>query len=75
MEDLDQRVREGFSLQMGPEKVAEMQAVDAKHTTRMKEIIVRYAGQAVLWSATTALTLPGSWCSTRRRRSWRSACR
>ena len=42
MEDLDQRVREGISLQMAPGKVAEMQAVDAKHTTRMKEIIAKH---------------------------------
>lgn len=42
MEDLDQRVRQDVSSQIAPEKVAEMQAVDAKHTIRMKEIIARY---------------------------------
>jgi hypothetical protein len=42
MEDLDQRVREGFSLQTLPEKITEMQAVDAKHTARMKEIVTKY---------------------------------
>src|SRR5262245_38059294 len=30
--DVDQRVRQGFGSQMSPETVAEMQAVDAKHT-------------------------------------------
>lgn len=39
MVDADQRVREGFGSQMTPEQVAEMQAVDARHTARMKAIL------------------------------------
>ena len=42
MVDADQRVRQGFGSQMEPEKVARMQAVDAKHTVRMKAIIVEH---------------------------------
>jgi uncharacterized protein DUF6624 len=42
MVDADQRVREGFGLQMEPEKVAEMRAIDAKHTARMKAVVAQY---------------------------------
>jgi len=42
MVDADQQVRQGFGSQMEPEKVARMQAVDAKHTARMKAIIVEH---------------------------------
>jgi hypothetical protein len=43
MVDADQQVREGFGSQSEPEKVAQMQAVDAKHTARMKAIIAEHA--------------------------------
>src|SRR5436190_4620752 len=42
MVDADQRVREGFSLQMEPEKVAEMRAIDAEHTARMKAVVAQH---------------------------------
>ena len=42
MVDADQRVRQGFGSKMEPEKVARIQAVDAKHTARMKAIIVEH---------------------------------
>jgi len=42
MVDADQRAREGFSLQMDPEKVAAIQAIDAKHTARMKAIVAQH---------------------------------
>jgi Family of unknown function (DUF6624) len=42
MMDADQRVRQGFGSQMTPEQVAQMQAVDTKHTARMKTIIVEH---------------------------------
>jgi hypothetical protein len=42
MVDADQRVRQGFGSQMGSEEVARMQAADAKHTARMKAIVVQH---------------------------------
>src|SRR5262245_19021741 len=42
MVDADQRVRQGFGSQMEPEKVTQMQAVDTKHTARMKAIIAEH---------------------------------
>src|SRR4051812_31381704 len=42
MVDADQRVREGFGLQMESEKVAEIQAIDAKHTARMKAVVAQH---------------------------------
>jgi hypothetical protein len=39
MVDADQRVREGFGSQMTIEQIAQMQAVDTKHTARMITII------------------------------------
>ena len=40
--DVDQRVRQGFGSQMSAETVAEMQAVDARHTSRMRAIIAKH---------------------------------
>src|SRR4051794_39532461 len=42
MVDAYQRVRKGFSLQMEPKKVAEVRAIDAKHTARMKAIVAQH---------------------------------
>ena len=42
MVDADQQVRQGFGPQMQLEKVAQMQALDTKHTARMKAIIVEH---------------------------------
>jgi Family of unknown function (DUF6624) len=42
MVDADQRAREGFSLQMESEKVAAIQAIDAKHTARMKAVVAQH---------------------------------
>ncbi|MHC1767407.1 MAG: DUF6624 domain-containing protein [Verrucomicrobiia bacterium] len=42
MVDVDQRVRQGFGSQMDPEKVTQMQAVDTKHTARMKAVIAEH---------------------------------
>lgn len=42
MVEADQQIRQGFGAQMDPEKVARMQAVDTKHTARMKEIIAQH---------------------------------
>jgi hypothetical protein len=42
MVNADQQVRQGFGPQMQPEKLARMQAVDTKHTARMKAMIVEH---------------------------------
>jgi hypothetical protein len=39
---VDQKVRQGFGSQMSAETVAEMQAVDARHTARMKAIVAQH---------------------------------
>ncbi len=50
MVDADQRIREGFSLQMESEKVAEIRAIDAKHTARMKAVVAQHGwpGQSLV---------------------------
>jgi hypothetical protein len=40
--DLDQKVRESFGSHMSAESVAEMQAVDARHTSRMRAIVAKH---------------------------------
>ncbi len=40
--DVDQRVRQGFGSHMSAETIAEMQAVDARHTSRMKAIVAKH---------------------------------
>lgn len=42
MRERDQKVREAFSPKMSAEKRAELEAVDARHVARMKEIIRQY---------------------------------
>lgn len=42
MRDVDQRVRQGFGSQMRAETVAKIEAVDARHSARMKAIVARY---------------------------------
>ena len=40
--DVDQRVRQGFGPHMSAEMVAEIQAVDARHTSRMRAIVAEH---------------------------------
>ena len=40
--DVDQRVRQGFGSRMSTETVAQIQAVDARHTSRMKAIVAKH---------------------------------
>jgi hypothetical protein len=40
--DVDQKVRENFGSHMSAEAVAEMQVVDARHTSRMRAIVARH---------------------------------
>ena len=40
--DVDQRVRQGFGPHMNAEIAAEMQAVDARHTSRMRAIVAKH---------------------------------
>lgn len=40
--DVDQRVRQGFGSRMSAETVAKVQAVDARHTSRMKAIVAKH---------------------------------
>lgn len=40
--DADQRVRQGFGSNMTAETVAEIQKVDARHTSRMRAIVEKY---------------------------------
>ena len=40
--EVDQKVRQGFSSHMSAETVAEMQAVDARHTSRMRAIVEKH---------------------------------
>ena len=40
--DVDQKVRENFGSHMSAEAVAEMQAVDARHTSRMRAIVAKH---------------------------------
>jgi hypothetical protein len=42
MSEKDQKVRQGFGSQMSAETIKEMQAIDARHTARMKRIIRRH---------------------------------
>ena len=42
MVEADQKVREGFSSRMGAEQIAELQAIDAKHTERMRTIVAKH---------------------------------
>ena len=42
MVEADQRVRQGFGSQMTPDQLVQMQAIDAKHTARMKTILVEH---------------------------------
>jgi len=40
--EVDQKVRQSFGSHMSAETVAEMQAVDAKHTSRMRAIVAKH---------------------------------